>query len=143
MFRWTPEATDEQKQQVATELRRLPALLPVLRACHVGPDLGLVEGNFEFAVVPRGIPGLPGQPEAPGDHREVHPADSRPARRGPARVLTRTRPQQFHYPAIHYPATPLPPNLSRSPFPLGRSAGLGGETSREVPDGVPRVVCNR
>ena len=51
MFRWTPEATDEQKQQVATELRRLPALLPVLRACHVGPDLGLVEGNFEFAVV--------------------------------------------------------------------------------------------
>src|ERR1039458_8690698 len=51
MFRWTPEATEEQKQQVAAELRRLPALLPVLRAYRVGPDLGLVEGNFEFAVV--------------------------------------------------------------------------------------------
>jgi len=51
IFRWTPEATGEQKQQVAAELRRLPALLPVLRAYHVGPDLGLVEGNFEFAVV--------------------------------------------------------------------------------------------
>ncbi len=31
MFRWTPEATEEQKQQVAAELRRLPAQLPVLR----------------------------------------------------------------------------------------------------------------
>jgi hypothetical protein len=51
MFRWTPEATPEQKQRVAAELRRLPALLPVLRAYHVGADLGLVEGNFEFAVV--------------------------------------------------------------------------------------------
>ncbi len=51
MVRWAPEATDEQKQQVAAELRRLPGLLPVLRAYHVGPDLGLVGGNFEFAVV--------------------------------------------------------------------------------------------
>ena len=51
MFRWTAEATEGQKQQVAAELRRLPALLPVLRAYHVGADLGLVEGNFEFAVV--------------------------------------------------------------------------------------------
>ncbi len=51
MVRWAPEATEEKKQQVAAELRRLPVLLPVLRAYHVGPDLGLVEGNFEFAVV--------------------------------------------------------------------------------------------
>jgi Stress responsive A/B Barrel Domain len=36
VFRWTAEATEEQKQQVAAELRRLPALLPVLRAYHVG-----------------------------------------------------------------------------------------------------------
>ena len=50
MFSWTAEVTGEQKQQVAAELRRLPALLPVLRACHVGPGLGLVQGNFEFAV---------------------------------------------------------------------------------------------
>ena len=51
MFRWTAEATEGQKQQVAAELRRLPALLPMLRAYHVGPDLGLAGGNFEFAVV--------------------------------------------------------------------------------------------
>src|SRR5271166_6146639 len=51
VFRWTPDATQEQKQRVAAELRRLPALLPVLRAYHVGADLGLAEGNFEFAVV--------------------------------------------------------------------------------------------
>jgi Stress responsive A/B Barrel Domain len=50
MFRWVPEATPEQKQRVAAELSRLPALLPVLRAYHLGADLGLVEGNFEFAV---------------------------------------------------------------------------------------------
>jgi hypothetical protein len=51
MFRWAPEATQEQKQRVAAELRRLPALLPVLRAYHVGADLGINEGNFEFAAV--------------------------------------------------------------------------------------------
>ncbi|HLK76583.1 MAG TPA: Dabb family protein [Streptosporangiaceae bacterium] len=51
MFRWTAEATDAQKQQVAAELGRLPGLLPVLRAYQVGPDLGLAEGNYEFAVV--------------------------------------------------------------------------------------------
>jgi hypothetical protein len=72
MFRWTPEATEEQKQQVAAELRRLPALLPVLRAYHVGPDLGLVEGNFDFAVVAdfddlEGYQVYRGNPE----HREI------------------------------------------------------------------------
>jgi Stress responsive A/B Barrel Domain len=51
MFRWTAEATEEQKQRVVAELRRLPTLLPTLRAYHFGPDLGLAEGNFEFAVV--------------------------------------------------------------------------------------------
>ena len=51
MFRWTPEATQEQKQRVAAELSRLPALLPVLRAYHMGADLGVNEGNFEWAAV--------------------------------------------------------------------------------------------
>ena len=40
VFRWTAEATEEQSSRspssVAAELRRLPALLPVLRAYHVG-----------------------------------------------------------------------------------------------------------
>ena len=51
MFRWTPEATQEQKQRVTAELSRLPALLPVLRAYRMGADLGINEGNFEWAAV--------------------------------------------------------------------------------------------
>ncbi len=72
MFRWTAEATEEQKRQVAAELRRLPALLPVLRAYHVGPDLGLVEGNFEFAVVADfdDVAGLQVYREHP-EHRDI------------------------------------------------------------------------
>ena len=49
-FRWTPEATQEQKQRVAAELARLPALIPSLQAYHLGADLGLNPGNFDFAV---------------------------------------------------------------------------------------------
>jgi hypothetical protein len=51
LFTWIPEATDEQKQQVAKELMTLPPLLTGLRAFHIGPDAGVVEGNFDFAVV--------------------------------------------------------------------------------------------
>ena len=50
MFRWTPEATQEQKQRVTTELARLPALVPSLRAYRLGADLGLNPGNFDYAV---------------------------------------------------------------------------------------------
>ena len=51
MFRWIPEATQQQKQRVTAELSRLPALLPVLRAYRMGTDLGVNEGNFEWAAV--------------------------------------------------------------------------------------------
>src|SRR5258707_13072187 len=51
MFRWTPEATREQKERVKGELTRLPALIPQVRAYHIGEDLGLAgEINFDFAV---------------------------------------------------------------------------------------------
>ena len=51
MFRWTPEATREQKERVKAELGRLPALIPQVRAYHIGEDLGLAgEINFDFAV---------------------------------------------------------------------------------------------
>jgi hypothetical protein len=51
MFRWTPEATREQKERVKAELTRLPALIPQVRAYHIGEDLGLAgEINFDFAV---------------------------------------------------------------------------------------------
>jgi hypothetical protein len=51
LFAWVPEATDEQKQRVAEELRALAPLMTGLRAYHVGPDAGIIEGNFDFAVV--------------------------------------------------------------------------------------------
>jgi Stress responsive A/B Barrel Domain len=51
LFAWVPEATDEQKQQVIDELRSLPPLMSGLRAFHVGPDAGLVDGNADFALV--------------------------------------------------------------------------------------------
>jgi hypothetical protein len=50
LFRWTPDATAEQRRRVATELSRLPALVPSLRDYRLGVNLGLNPGNFEFAV---------------------------------------------------------------------------------------------
>ena len=51
LFAWIPEATGKQKQQVMEELRALPPLLTGLRSFHAGPDAGIIEGNFDFAVV--------------------------------------------------------------------------------------------
>jgi Stress responsive A/B Barrel Domain len=51
VFAWVPEATDQQKQRVANELRKLPPLMTGLRAYHFGPDAGIIDGNFDFAVV--------------------------------------------------------------------------------------------
>ena len=50
LFSWKPEATDEQKQQGATELAKLPSIVPSVRAFASGPDAGLAQGNFDFAV---------------------------------------------------------------------------------------------
>lgn len=51
LFTWTAEATDEQKLRVAVELRTLPPLMTGLRAYRAGPDAGIAEGNYDFAVV--------------------------------------------------------------------------------------------
>jgi Stress responsive A/B Barrel Domain len=51
LFAWIPEATAEQQARVAVELRALRPLLRGVRAYHIGPDAGLVDGNFDFAVV--------------------------------------------------------------------------------------------
>jgi hypothetical protein len=51
LFAWIPDATDRQKHQVAEELRALPPLMTGLRSFHVGPDAGIIEGNFDFALV--------------------------------------------------------------------------------------------
>jgi len=51
MFTWDDEMTDEMEQQLAAELTALAPRLAGLRSYHAGPDLGVVEGNFDFAVV--------------------------------------------------------------------------------------------
>ncbi|MEU8251433.1 Dabb family protein [Nonomuraea sp. NPDC048916] len=51
LFAWTEDATEEQKAMVATELRKLPDLIPQIRAYTVGDDVGVNQGNHEFGVV--------------------------------------------------------------------------------------------
>ena len=51
LFRFVPEATDEQKQAVVDGLRALPAQIPELLDYRVGPDAAVDAGNFDFAVV--------------------------------------------------------------------------------------------
>jgi hypothetical protein len=51
LFAWIPEATAQQQARVAVELRALRPLLKGVRAYHIGPDAGLNDGNFDFAVV--------------------------------------------------------------------------------------------
>jgi hypothetical protein len=51
LFNWTPEATGEQKERVAAELGRLPALIPSLRAYQFGTSAGLNPGAYDFGVV--------------------------------------------------------------------------------------------
>ncbi len=50
MFKWTAEATAEQKQAVAAELAGLTATMPWIQGYTFGPDLALVADNFDFAV---------------------------------------------------------------------------------------------
>lgn len=50
LFRWKPEATEEERQQVATEVAKLPSMVPSIRSFASGQDAGLVEGNVDFAV---------------------------------------------------------------------------------------------
>jgi hypothetical protein len=51
LFRWTPDATDEQRRRLPVELTRLPGLIPEIRAYSFGPDVGGVDGHWDFAVV--------------------------------------------------------------------------------------------
>jgi hypothetical protein len=51
LFVWTSEATEEQKTAVAERLRELPGVIPELERYQIGPDAGINEGNYDFAVV--------------------------------------------------------------------------------------------
>lgn len=48
---WKPEASDEQKQRVSTELAALPGVVPGVRDYKFGPDARISEGNGDFAIV--------------------------------------------------------------------------------------------
>lgn len=50
VFSWKPEATAEQVEQIATELRKLAATIPAIKAYACGPDAGFTQGNSDFAV---------------------------------------------------------------------------------------------
>jgi len=50
LFKWTTEATDEQKAAVAAELSSLPPIVPSIRGFALGHDVGVATGNFDFAV---------------------------------------------------------------------------------------------
>ncbi|MGN6693085.1 MAG: Dabb family protein [Aquihabitans sp.] len=49
-FRFQPDTTPEQVDALAAGLRELPALIPEIAAYKVGPNLGLNEGTWDFAV---------------------------------------------------------------------------------------------
>ena len=50
VFSWKPEATEDQKQQIRTELLKLPTVIPAIRSYACGLDLGITPGNADFAV---------------------------------------------------------------------------------------------
>ena len=51
VFRWKPGTTDEQVRAIEQALAALPERIPELRGYAYGPDLGLREGNADFAIV--------------------------------------------------------------------------------------------
>ena len=50
VFKWKPEATSEQVGQIASELRKLAAGIPAIKAYACGADAGITQGNSDFAV---------------------------------------------------------------------------------------------
>ena len=51
LFRWAEFVTPEQIAEVGEALYSLPAVIPEIRSYRFGPDQGLGEHNFDYAVV--------------------------------------------------------------------------------------------
>ena len=51
MFRWSSDATDDAKAKVAAGLATMPSEIDAIRHYKFGPDAGLADGNWDFAVV--------------------------------------------------------------------------------------------
>jgi hypothetical protein len=50
LFKWTEEATDEQKRAVPEAISALPSVITSVRSYVFGVDLGLAPGTWDFAV---------------------------------------------------------------------------------------------
>ncbi len=50
-FRWRAGVTPEEVEPIVALLGALPAQIPDLERYEFGPDLGLRDGNVDFAVV--------------------------------------------------------------------------------------------
>jgi Stress responsive A/B Barrel Domain len=51
LFRWNDSATPELEQQIAAELAALRPRLAGNHALQAAPDAGIIDGNYDFAVV--------------------------------------------------------------------------------------------
>jgi len=51
LFRWNDATTEEQTQRIREELGELPSLIAEVRDYRFGPDAGLVDTSWDFAVV--------------------------------------------------------------------------------------------
>ena len=51
LFRWKPETTAEDVSKVEAALHQLPAKIPSIQAYRYGRDLGVQDGNADFALV--------------------------------------------------------------------------------------------
>ncbi len=51
LFTWDDQMTGELERQFTGELTALAPQLAGLRSYHAGPDAGIIEGNFDYAVV--------------------------------------------------------------------------------------------
>jgi hypothetical protein len=50
-FRWNDTVTDERIAAVGAALDALPDVIDAIAAYRHGPDLGVTDGNFDYAVV--------------------------------------------------------------------------------------------
>ncbi len=51
LFRWNDATTGAQVQQICAGLAELPSLIHEVRGYQFGPDAGLVDTSWDFAVV--------------------------------------------------------------------------------------------
>ena len=50
LFCWNEHAKDDDKRRALDELATLPDIVPSVRAFAVGVDVGVNDGNYDFAV---------------------------------------------------------------------------------------------